>query len=576
MADTVMRRALPARSGQRQNYGNPADTLPSSLSAGSGRSLDRNTRSFMESRFDHDFSGVRIHDDGRADESARSLDALAYTYGNNIVFGSGQYNPGSVSGKHLLAHELAHVVQQNSGGPKKIHRATTSVSGQTVKIDYADVMKVTDTLAEINRRIEVFTGKAPIATVVKAITALDPTKRSWLLYALDVLMENTASPHRALDKNGAVDRLIAQAAISTTQPVANRDKFSEVKKFVEEVMLISGWTAAAVTKDIYAPNKTDRAAIKTIFNPADEEGDKNPFDKVTFDQKMNKLLKDYLKQVDPGVWKSTGTQSMTEIAAIGDIILDEAKAYFYPFVTASSASMFHLKTPWKASKNIVDANKEPANKKQRTDYVASRASKILWNQDIRPPLHPEKDIFKTVHYNPKRDEADFDGLVESIEQDQVQQPILDRIVVHTGWKKETGIKTQIGISAEYDSSKTSECKARWDSIDTLCHEVLHALVHPNFEKAAEKQGFAQVGHEGFTEVLGTELFNKHIVMKAGFKPDFKAKLEAGLPNTPCGSPDDATIGYASAGKGAEDIRKKIDYPAMKAAYFLGRTDLAGF
>lgn len=574
MADTVMRMASSAGSARLQK-GNSTGMLPSSLGAGSGRSLDSDTRSFMESRFNHNFSGVRIHNDSRAAESARSLDALAYTYGNNVVFGSGRYDPVSASGKHLLAHELAHVVQQSSGGPKKISRATT-ISGQNVTIDYGDVMKVTDTPADIKRRIEVFTGKPPIPDVVKKIIALAYDQQRWLLFALDILMDNTNKAHNALGRNNAVERLIDQAAISKTIPAADKDKFAEVKKFVQEVMLTSGWTAVAVAKDITGPNKTDRAAITKIFNPADEEGDKNPFDKAVFDQKMNKLLKDYLKQVDPGVWKNTGKQSMTEIEGIGDIILDEAKAYFYPYTTASSASMFHLKSPWKASKNIVDANTVPANEKQRKDYVINRASKILWNQDIRPPLLPEKDIFKTVHYNDKRDSAYFDALVEGIEKDPVQQPILDRIVQHTAWKKESGVKTQIGISSEYDATKTSECKARWKTIDILCHEVLHALVHPDFERAADKQGFAQVGTEGFTEVLGTELFNKHIIMKAGWKPDFKVKLESGLLNTPCGSPDDGTIDYGSAGAGAEEIRKKIDYPAMKAAYFLGRTDLAGF
>jgi hypothetical protein len=82
-----------------------------------GRPLDTPTRSFMESRFGHDFGGVRVHDDSQAADSARSVNAKAYTVGNDIVFDRGQYNPSTQSGKHLLAHELAHTVQQ--GG---VHR----------------------------------------------------------------------------------------------------------------------------------------------------------------------------------------------------------------------------------------------------------------------------------------------------------------------------------------------------------------------------------------------------------------------------------------------------------------------
>jgi len=78
----------------------------------SGQPLDTTSRRLMESRFGHDFSRVRIHDDVLAAESARSVNALAYTVGENIVFGEGHYDPQSPSGKRLLAHELAHVVQQ--------------------------------------------------------------------------------------------------------------------------------------------------------------------------------------------------------------------------------------------------------------------------------------------------------------------------------------------------------------------------------------------------------------------------------------------------------------------------------
>ncbi|WP_290884039.1 DUF4157 domain-containing protein [Fischerella sp.] len=67
-----------------------------------GYSLDPETRSFMESRFGHDFSSVRVHTDAKAAESAHA-----------IVFGTGQYAPGTPTGQRLLAHELTHVVQQS-------------------------------------------------------------------------------------------------------------------------------------------------------------------------------------------------------------------------------------------------------------------------------------------------------------------------------------------------------------------------------------------------------------------------------------------------------------------------------
>ena len=77
-----------------------------------GQPLDIGTRTFMESRFGQDFSRVRVHTDTKAAESARAVNALAYTVGRKVVFGAQQYSPGSRAGKELLAHELTHTIQQ--------------------------------------------------------------------------------------------------------------------------------------------------------------------------------------------------------------------------------------------------------------------------------------------------------------------------------------------------------------------------------------------------------------------------------------------------------------------------------
>jgi Domain of unknown function (DUF4157) len=87
-----------------------------------GRPLDPSTRRAMEARFGYDFSNVRVHDDARASETAAEIDAAAFTVGEDVVFGIGRYDPSSPVGRQLLAHELAHVVQQagrrgGAGGP---------------------------------------------------------------------------------------------------------------------------------------------------------------------------------------------------------------------------------------------------------------------------------------------------------------------------------------------------------------------------------------------------------------------------------------------------------------------------
>jgi hypothetical protein len=81
---------------------------------GGGQPLPASTRAFFEPRFGHDFSNVRIHTDAPAAETARALNARAFTMGREVVFGAGRYAPVTTKGKQLMAHELTHVVQQGT------------------------------------------------------------------------------------------------------------------------------------------------------------------------------------------------------------------------------------------------------------------------------------------------------------------------------------------------------------------------------------------------------------------------------------------------------------------------------
>lgn len=105
-----------------------------------GQPLDAATRALMEAQFGHDFGSVRVHTDARAAESAAAVNAVAYTVGSNIAFGSHEYAPGTSEGRRLLAHELTHVIQQEgsvSSEPLRVgrsddvaeHEATIAAAG---------------------------------------------------------------------------------------------------------------------------------------------------------------------------------------------------------------------------------------------------------------------------------------------------------------------------------------------------------------------------------------------------------------------------------------------------------------
>src|SRR5262249_24609014 len=103
---------------------NPPDDGPPSVQNAihsGGYPLDFATRSFFEPRFGMDLGHIRIHADAAASQSARASNARAYALGNSIVFGSGEYRPTYASGRHLLAHELAHVAQAANESPQRNH-----------------------------------------------------------------------------------------------------------------------------------------------------------------------------------------------------------------------------------------------------------------------------------------------------------------------------------------------------------------------------------------------------------------------------------------------------------------------
>lgn len=123
----------------------PAENYVSNLSGGSR--MDDEEKQFFESRMGRDFSGVRLHTDTEAAKSAASINALAYAHENNIVFGIGQYQPGTENGKRLMAHELTHVVQQKAAGASTtVQRQNTTASAQALSI--ANIL--------INPRISIF------------------------------------------------------------------------------------------------------------------------------------------------------------------------------------------------------------------------------------------------------------------------------------------------------------------------------------------------------------------------------------------------------------------------------------
>jgi hypothetical protein len=106
---------------QAREAGGASQVVPASTESrinslsGGGQALSDSERSFFEPRLGHDLSGVRVHTGSTAAETAKSVNARAFTKGSDIVFGQGEYSPGTETGKRLMGHELTHVIQQGGG-----------------------------------------------------------------------------------------------------------------------------------------------------------------------------------------------------------------------------------------------------------------------------------------------------------------------------------------------------------------------------------------------------------------------------------------------------------------------------
>jgi hypothetical protein len=111
------------------SHAGEAPSIVHDVVSSSGQPLDSATRAFMEPRFGHDFSNVRVHAGEKAAQSARAVNARAYTVGRDVVFGDRQYAPSTSAGAQLLAHELAHSVQQSGAGARNMVRRDTFTGG---------------------------------------------------------------------------------------------------------------------------------------------------------------------------------------------------------------------------------------------------------------------------------------------------------------------------------------------------------------------------------------------------------------------------------------------------------------
>jgi hypothetical protein len=200
-----------------------------------GQPLDSSTKAFMEPRFGYDFSSVQVHTDDSAAKSAQSLNALAYTRGNDIFFGPNQFVPHSLSGQRLLAHELTHTIQQQGEAP---HLPKTSILHLSRKI--SDV-------PAIQLRAKPHSGKATGKQASKGNDSSDTLSIRWRGSVRSSLFEYIKHLHQS-DENAAE---ITTSLLNSTRGFQSGQKMVSLEEF-ESHMATSGATTFELDENLTA------------------------------------------------------------------------------------------------------------------------------------------------------------------------------------------------------------------------------------------------------------------------------------------------------------------------------------
>jgi hypothetical protein len=293
VADAVMRMRRPDLRPEPKPAPLAVDrmALPPGLGAvsraggGGGRRLPASVRSFFEPRFGHDFANVRVHADSNAAETTSGLHARAFTVGSDIYFGPGQYAPGTAAGDKLLAHELAHTIQQGRAAPGLAQgpwggTAPIALSGAPPSIQRKESV-VASTVTQDNPLERILRGETPGLTtpVVNGTTITDTTVLDTVLpspvdYSIDQ-KAGTCTVGAPIDITSSAEVITATppgkngwtasmpfAALSKVLPIKNKD--CSAKKGDVKVRMIAEIGNEAFAKLVRKSEGEHEAVIKEI------------------------------------------------------------------------------------------------------------------------------------------------------------------------------------------------------------------------------------------------------------------------------------------------------------------------
>ena len=506
--------------------------------AAPGRLLDAGIRTALEPRFGHSFAHVRVHDDARAAASARAVEAHAYTVGRDVVFAAGRYRPESGEGRRLIAHELAHVVQQDGAGPPARGALPVGPADDAHEREARDAAREADaarasaSTAVLRRDVDPLAGVAtPTAQERQDIRQLLDPRRTTAA-ATGTALPAVADPAQfRTDMRAAMRAFIRDEAL----PPARARASSPVSLALTELRPL----ADVVQREA-------RARFGTFLSAA--------------------------RRTDAERQRHASLQLRDAVHLVSE--------------TASEAES--VACQW-----VSDRMKQP-----RAGGPVMEAHGVLASESAAKQTCTASCPAAGATPAPRPAGADAGGrdqaLFESVRDEILADHCADvRTIVqnHPGFERPGAVFIQERVrpdaardnpsgSATPDAAVVAERmrrRGRWEAAGTLAHEMMHDVAHECFRATVEGLENANIAVEGFAELFARELHND-LRARAG-DAALRAEIE-GVSATA-----DATLAperrggmYQPLVDGAEHIRDVIlggSDAQLRAAFFMGRMEYLG-
>ena len=461
-------------------------------SRGSGSNMDSHTQSFMQSRFGNDFNNVKIHTNGEAIQMNRELNARAFTTENDIYFNKGQYQPGSDSGKHLLAHELTHTIQQ--GKNKNMQRKLLQRKVDSIRFSEDTVLK---DISEGKKVLKEGDKEPAVIKITEAISELG-------YYSISIIDDSFDPPlTSAIEKYQTAKLLTGKSAKGQMDNVTFIELDKEFKGgYTVEKDLLGKQKSADLLKGTDSLNTNEKKEAEKVIStetPVNPVTGLPPVFKPSILGK-GKYEDRLLATVDKEIVDEYDAMGKGKSAAHAD----PAKTYDWKQIdiiaTESQKAVDKVfgeykKGPaMKGGTTIMDAwaDKEKqliAGGKAKEDSSAAwRVNKILTGDSAVKALDREHGAIQS--------RAPEKAIVNKIRTAMLAKYRTELIETHKGWP---GYEDSGKVFIQIFKASTDEGNRHnmWDYYQTFIHEYIHSLENPDHityrEAKDEQKGGFEIG-----------------------------------------------------------------------------------